>query len=213
MDGLLVDTEPMWREAEKEVFKEVGISLTEQMTISTTGKKITEVVEHWYSYYPWDENKFPKSKVSDDVVKTLMKLIAEKGQKMDGADHMLNFFENTNLKMALASSSPMVLIKFILKKFKLENDFFVVHSGEDEKLGKPDPAVYISTAKKLGVSPEECLAFEDSYYGLLSAKRAGIKTVIVPNKTEWNDKRFDIADIKLKSLSEFDEEHFKLLNN
>lgn len=212
MDGLLVNTEPFWRKAEMKVFKEVGIALTEEMTNSTTGLKINEVVDHWYQLYPWDENKIPRQKIIEDVLDELEKLIMKKGKKMAGADYIIDFFAKTSLKKALASSSPIRFIKFILKRFNLLNIFDVIHSGEFEECGKPDPSIYLTTSNKLNVYPYECIAFEDSYYGLLSAKRAGMKVVTVPDKFAWNDKRFDITDLKLRSLNEFYSYHFEMLN-
>jgi len=211
MDGLLVNTEPFWREAEMKVFKKVDIKLTEEMTASTIGLKINEVVEHWHKQFPWDESKVTKQQIAEDVLNELEKLISEKGSKMEGAGYIIDFFEKTSLKIALASSSPVRFIKFITEKFNIQNHFEVIHSGEYEECGKPDPAIYLTTVKKLNVNPEECVAFEDSYYGLLAAKRAGMKTVVVPDKSVWNDDKFNIADIKLKSLNEFNEIYLKKL--
>jgi beta-phosphoglucomutase-like phosphatase (HAD superfamily) len=56
----------------------------------------------------------------------------------------------------------------------------VVHSGEDEPVGKPDPAIFLTTARLLGVAPNRCVVFEDSAAGVLAAKRAGMACVAVP---------------------------------
>jgi sugar-phosphatase len=100
----------------------------------------------------------------------------------------------------------------VLKKFSLENSFSVVHSAEQEDYGKPHPAVFLTTAKQLRVSPEHCLVFEDSFNGLIAAKAARMKTVIIPMTAQWNETRFDIADGKLKSLREFSEQQWIRLN-
>lgn len=211
MDGLLADTEPLWRKAEKKVFKQVNINLTDEMTASTVGLKINEVVDHWFKLYPWN-NGISKQKIVNDVLDELERLINEEGKEMEGADYIISYFKKTDLRMALASSSPVRMIKFILNKFKIEDCFETIHSGELEKCGKPDPAIYLTTCAKLGIKPEYCLAFEDSYYGLLSAKKAGMKAVCVPDPEFFNDAKYNIADIKLNSLLEFNEEHLKYLN-
>jgi sugar-phosphatase len=212
MDGLLADTEPLWRKAEKKVFKQVNINLTDEMTASTVGLKINEVVDHWFKLYPWNE-LIPKEKIVNDVLDELERLIDKEGKEMEGTDYIISYFNKTGLKIALASSSPVRMINFILNKFKIKDRFEVIHSGEFEKCGKPDPAIYLTTAGKLGINPESCLAFEDSYYGLLSAKKAGMKTVCIPDPEFYNDNKFDIADIKLNSLHEFNDEHLKYLNS
>jgi len=80
-----------------------------------------------------------------------------------------------------------------------------VHSAEFEEKGKPHPAIYTSTSKFLKIDPKNCIAFEDSYNGLLSAKNAGMRTVAVPDPKHFEDRRFIIADMKIRSLLDFDE--------
>ena len=101
----------------------------------------------------------------------------------------------------------------MLRTFKLENEFPVIHSSEVEKSGKPHPAVYISTAKLLNVSPHKCLAFEDSFYGALSAKSAGMKVVAILEKEDYDNSKFDFVDLKLSSFEEFNEETLNYINN
>jgi sugar-phosphatase len=74
----------------------------------------------------------------------------------------------------------------------------------DEALGKPDPAVYLTTAAKLGLPPGGCVAFEDTVVGVRSASRAGMRVIAVPAPGHFDDPGFDIADRKLRSLEEFD---------
>jgi sugar-phosphatase len=116
------------------------------------------------------------------------------------------------IKMALASSSPMMLIDTFLEKFEIQSFFKVKHSAEFEEYGKPHPGVYITTAKKLGVHPSLCLAFEDSFNGLLAAKSAMMKAVVVPDSGHFPEERFAIADLKIRSLEEFGEKEFMKIN-
>ena len=82
--------------------------------------------------------------------------------------------------LALASSSPRRLIDAVVRRFGLADRFAVVHSAEDEVVGKPDPAIFLTTARLLGVSPGACVVFEDSAAGVLAAKGAGMACVAVP---------------------------------
>ena len=95
----------------------------------------------------------------------------------------------------------------------MENIFRVVHSAEQEEYGKPHPAVFLTTAKHLRISPAHCLVIEDSFNGLIAAKAARMKTVVIPMAEQWNEARFDIADSKLKSLREFSEPEWNHLNS
>ena len=214
MDGLLLDSEPYWKESEIEVFTSLGVPLTGEMCNTTVGKRIEEVVSHWHKLYPWDTNKKDSSfeKVSENVIAKVVKLINKKGTPLEGVDYIIKFFKDRKIKTAIASSSAMIIIDAALQKFKIKKEFDAIHSAEKEQFGKPHPAVYLNTAKQLGTLPKNCLAFEDSFNGLLSAKDAGMKTVAVPEKRFFNEERFSLANIKLSSLKQFDMKHLEMLN-
>ncbi len=215
MDGLLLDSEPFWKEAEIKVFNETGVPLTSEMCDTTVGIRVEEVTEHWHKIYGWDINKEGNSiiEVSKRVIDEVIKLINEKAVPFDGVGYIINFFKSKSIKMAIASSSSMQIINAVSEKFSIKDKFDVIHSAEFEEYGKPNPAVYLSTAKQLGELPEHCLAFEDSYNGLLSSKNAGMKTVVIPEKRFYNDSGFNTADLKLNNLSEFSEKEFIKLSN
>ncbi|MCG8606120.1 hexitol phosphatase HxpB [bacterium] len=211
MDGVLIDSEPLWQEAEKKVFAGIGIQLTTAMCLETMGLRTDEVVIYWYDRQPWSGPSCQK--VVNDILDELEDLISARGEAMEGVCYILNFFRKRKIRLALATSSAFRVINVVLEKLKLTNSFEVIHSAEREKLGKPDPAIYTSTLGKLQLSAHETIAFEDSYNGLLAAKGAKIKTVAIPEASAWNDVRFDTADLKLKSLFDFKPLHLSLLNS
>jgi sugar-phosphatase len=92
----------------------------------------------------------------------------------------------------------------VLAHFGLEDAFEVVHSAEDERLGKPDPAVYLTAARRLGVAARSCLAFEDSAAGVRAATSAEMRCVAVPAHEERTDPAFTLATLVLVSLDELD---------
>ena len=130
---------------------------------------------------------------------------------MEGLEYILSFFESHNITLALASSSKVQIIETVLEKLKIKNRFKLYHSAQFEKQGKPHPAVFITTAKKLGVEPSNCLVFEDSINGVISAKAAGMKVVALPDKYLTGDDKFKIADLIISSLNEFGEKQFQNL--
>lgn len=212
MDGLLINSEPYWVESEKKVFETVGVHLTDELCYQTFGMRIQEVVPYWHRKFPWDESKRPFEKLAGEVVDSVCGIINEKGQAFDDVEYILNFFRSRDIPMALASSSPMQIINAVMNKLGIGGEFEVLYSAEDEEYGKPHPAVYITTAKKMGVKPIDCAAFEDSFNGIISAKAAMMKTVAVPELYNFYNPRFDIADVKLRRLKEFTEEEFKKIN-
>lgn len=211
LDGVLIDSEPLWKEAEKKIFKKVGITLTTEMCRQTTGLDCIDTVKHWYNYKPWKDVKLEE--IRDELYAEIINLIKIKGRLKKDVVKVLKIIKKENITAAIASSSPREIIQAVLRTFKLDNEFPVIHSSEVEKLGKPHPAVYISTAKLLNVSPVQCLAFEDSFYGALSAKSARMKVVAILEKEDYDNSKLDFVDLKLSSFEEFSEETLNYINN
>ncbi len=209
MDGLLIDSEPLWEEAEMRVFSKIGVPLTREMTKQTMGLRIDEVVQHWYGRYPW--NGPTQQEVQEGIVAKVIELVRVKGESKKGAKQIVKFFTDNNLPIAIASSSQTEIINAVLERIGIRDAFTVICSAEHEPYGKPHPGVYITTAEKLGVLPQDCLAFEDSPNGVLSAKAAKMKCVAVPDEKMRGDKRLLISDLMIDSLEEFGNDLFKSL--
>lgn len=203
MDGVLIDSEPIWRQAVMDAFKIVGVLITEEMCYQTTGLRVDEVVAYWYHKTPWEG--VSQSEVADSILKNVIGLVGEKGQAKEGVFESLEFVKKQNVKLALASSSPLVLIKTTIEKLGLQDYFEIVHSAEFESHGKPHPDVYITTAKKLNIEPRFCVAVEDSVNGIVSAKAAKMKCIAIPEHGQEGDRRFGIADVIVSSLNNIDD--------
>ncbi len=210
MDGLLINSEPFWAQAELEIFPKYGINLTLDDCKRMQGVSIREVVKYWYSQKPWTGATVEQ--VAEEITRRVVELIMEKGELMPGVIKTLEFFKQKGLPMAVASSSAPGLINLVLQYFDIEKYFEFYHSAKFEKHGKPYPDVFLTTAKKFGIEPEYCLVFEDSYNGILAAKRAGMKVVAVPYPENLNNPKFKIADLIIPSLEVWDEEKFKLVS-
>jgi HAD superfamily hydrolase (TIGR01509 family) len=209
MDGVLVDSEPFWRRAEQESFALAGLELTEEDCLKTTGLRIDEVVEHWYRQFPWERPS--KTEIAEAIVRRVAELIRQEGALLPGADAALGLGPALGLRTALATSSPHAVIRAVLETFGLARHFEVVHSAQDEPNGKPHPGVYLTTAARLGVSPEACVAIEDSPNGVLAARAAGMKCVAVPLPELRDDPRLHSADVILDGLAQLDEELLRRL--
>ena len=211
MDGVLIDSEPLWREAEKLVFSRIGIMLTEEMCYQTTGLRQDETVAHWYRYKPWTNKS--QEDVGREINETVCDIIEEKGAPAKGVHKAINFFNSAGIPKALASSSSPEVIDRVLTRLGLKQEFKVIYSAENEEFGKPHPAVYITTAKKMKVLPVNCLAIEDSLAGLIAAKSAKMRTIVIPEESNRGNPRFTIADVRLNSLEDLSEGHWDLLNS
>ena len=204
MDGLLVDSEPFWQQAQVDIFTSLGVKICIADTHQTMGLRIDQVVEFWFSKQPWETHN--TETVTDMIVARVEELIKEHKPMLPGVIEAISVCEEVGLKIALASSSPMRLIKSTLEALSLESKFSAVLSAEALRYGKPHPEVYINAADALGVAPQSCIAFEDSVTGLLAAKAAQMKGVAVPDPAFAMDPRFAIADRKLSSLLEVNEQ-------
>jgi HAD superfamily hydrolase (TIGR01509 family) len=202
MDGVLIDSEPIWRAVEREVFASVGIELSDEDLYPTMGVRIADVVDRWYARHPWPDPS--REQVAETIVDDVAGAVRERGTLLDGALGAVDHVRSLGLGVALASSSPMPLILAVLSLDGLAERFDVVVSGEDEELGKPDPAVYLSAARRLEVPPERCLAVEDSINGVRAAKAAGMLCVAVP-AVGGDDDIATEADLVLGSIAELDD--------
>ena len=205
MDGLLIDSEPLWQEAEILVFKQVNIILTPSMCLQTKGLRIDEVVDYWYKKYPWKNTS--KQEIEAKIVAKVIELVDAK------VEQAIFYVQEQDVKIALASSSAYKIINVVLEKLNLSSVFEVIYSAESEPLGKPHPGVYLTTAHKLGISPLNCLALEDSLNGVLAAKAAQMKCIAIPEVAELSNPKFAIADIILSSLVELNESIWDMVNN
>ena len=210
MDGLLIDSEPLWQEAEILIFKRVNLMLTSEHCLQTQGLRIDEVVDYWYQKYPW--TNFSKLEIEELIVAKVIELISQKGTALAGVDKAISFAKQKQVKIALASSSASIIIQAALQRLNLDSTFTQIYSAESEILGKPHPGVYLTTASKLNVAPQRCLAIEDSLNGVLAAKAAQMKCIAIPEPSQRENPKFAIADVILNSLEEFDNRVWNNLN-
>ncbi|MES2780118.1 MAG: hexitol phosphatase HxpB [Bacteroidota bacterium] len=200
MDGLLIDSEPYWRMAEKKIFGELGLQLDDDLLRQVMGFRLTEVVTHWYNHHPWPNPDFTKTE--EDILTCVMELIANHAEALPGVIQLIHYVHERKIPMAVASSSAMRLIEAVVDKLNIRQYFQILWSAEYEPFGKPHPGIFITTAKKLGVEPIHCLVFEDSVNGVLAAKAARMFCIAVPEEAMFNDGRFAIADLKINSVVE-----------
>ncbi|HYG52291.1 MAG TPA: hexitol phosphatase HxpB [Flavobacteriales bacterium] len=199
MDGVIIDSEPFWRQAEKEAFARQSILLTDDMCRSTAGLHLLKVVEHWQKRFGYDNET--KKTLFTEIDARVIELIHTQGKAFDGLIDLIEFLKQKNIKVALASGSSHKIIKTVLRRLHLEHKFEVIRSGEDEMHGKPHPQIFITTAQMLEVDPVNCLVVEDSRNGVIAGKAARMKVVAMPEQEIKHDPVFAIADYCVESLS------------
>ena len=203
MDGLLIDSEILWHEAEIEILGALGVPLAVEGCRSTKGMFVEEVTKYWFAQFPWTGPT--PADVAITIVDRVIALVLEKGELKAGAEHAITVCQDHGLPLAVASSSQYRLIETALEHFNLRRHFTLIHSAEEEPFGKPHPAVFITAAHRLGVQPRHCVVFEDSAAGVLAAKAATMACVAVPETGEGDHPAFGLADLVVASLDDLDE--------
>jgi sugar-phosphatase len=211
MDGLLIDSEPLWQKAEIEVFREVNVFLNHILCRQTTGLRIDEVVDYWYHKFPW--KSIGKRELTEDIIKRVIELISREGEAKHGVGEIFDFLKRKNVKIALASSSAYSIIDTVLNRLGIKEVFEEIYSAAEEEYGKPHPGVYLTTAKKLQIKPQECLVLEDSLNGVIAAKAAQMKCVAIPELFPDYQPKYIIADLVMKSLSEVNNDIWDKINH
>jgi HAD superfamily hydrolase (TIGR01509 family) len=202
MDGLLLDTEPLWGESMLRVAEKHKIPITRKKFKETTGLRIYEVTDHWAIHYPW-EGKSSKE-VADEILDDIIASSKESGKVLGGVEKVLKLLKEHKYKVGLASSSPKHMIDQLVEHFKLTHYFDCITSADAVEYGKPHPAVFLHCAASLGATHNECLVLEDSVNGMVAGKAARMKVIVVPDELHFDDPRFALADAKLKSLEDFE---------
>jgi mannitol-1-/sugar-/sorbitol-6-/2-deoxyglucose-6-phosphatase len=206
LDGLLIDTEPVWQEVECRVFGAVGVPLTPEMCGQTIGLRIDEVVRYWHDRYPWTGTSLDR--VLADVLDGMAAAIAERGAPKPGALAAVRLGQDLGIPLAVASSSPERLIDAALTRLGVADAFAVTASAEREATGKPDPAVFLTAARKLGADPRRSVALEDSPAGVRAAKAAGMRCIAVPSPGH-EAAIAPLADVVLDSLEDLTLAHLR----
>jgi sugar-phosphatase len=201
MDGVLIDSEPLWKIAMEEVFHSIGSTLTKQDFQKTVGLRLDEVIHFWFYHEGW-KNCTPKE-IEAAIVAKMCDLIQENGCPLLGVLETLVFLKSKELKIGLATSSYSILIETVLTQLKLHSFFDFTHSAENEDFGKPHPAVYLSVANQFNIAPSKCLVIEDSLNGVISGKAAKMKVVCIPEKTHHPEPKLILADYQFDDMEKF----------
>jgi HAD superfamily hydrolase (TIGR01509 family) len=201
MDGLLLDTEPLWGESMMRVAQKHNIPITAHRFKETTGLRIYEVTEHWATHYPW-KGKNAKE-VADEILGDIIANSKENASVLRGVEATLKLLKKHHYKIGLASSSPKHMIDALIDHFALRQYFDCITSADVAEYGKPHPGVFLHCAASLGSRPAECLVLEDSVNGMIAGKAARMKVIVVPDQLHFDDPRFALADAKLGSLEDF----------
>ena len=178
MDGLLLDTERLYRESWVAMAGEFGQRPDPAFPPAVSGTSGEEMLAVIRRHYPAvDPLAF-----REGCMAYLNRLLEERGAPVKpGARELVAFFRGRGVKLAVASSSALELIERNLRRAGLLSAFDALVSGQEAERGKPEPDIFLLAAEKIGCPPESCYVFEDSINGVRAGIAAGCVTVMVPD--------------------------------
>lgn len=180
MDGTLVDSEPLWLQAEIEIMQDVGCVWTAEDQLACLGgpRAKTERMMQEKS-----GNRMPDGYFGEQLDNLMEKKLASDLQIYDGALELVESCKAYGLKVGLVTASGFKLMRSVLRKFP-ENLFDVVISGDDVVKSKPDPEAYLKAAKLLSVDITDSVVIEDSVTGVTAGLASGAQVIGIPHLVE-----------------------------
>lgn len=210
MDGVLVNTEPIYYKVVKEIINENNHDITYkeyEKYIGMTNEYTWELIKSEYNISQSIEELIDTMMILKDVI------IKRDGYELiDGVLDLLEDLKDHNIKIGLASSSPICDILDIVQSTGIDKYFDKLVTGESVGRSKPFPDVFLKAAKELKVSNEECIVIEDSKNGVLAANSANMKCIGFVNKDSGNQD-LSMSDLIVKSMKDISYESIEALYN
>lgn len=201
MDGLLVDTAPVWRQVGNSAFAALGVDVAPFVeTGAVMGLSMEDAMAAFRTYAGWAPTDHPELEAGIEA--GVLAAIRAQLELKPGACEALDFCDEHGLRTAVASGSTTAIIEAVLARVGLRARFTAVCSSSDEPLGKPHPGVFLRAAAELGVPARQCVVVEDAVAGCIAAKAACMRVVAVPEGPAVGDPRLAIADAVLATLAE-----------
>ncbi len=211
MDGVLVDSEPLWWQAGVDALNSVGVVLDHARSHETKGMRTDDALSYWHRKFPWSGRTIDD--LAEDVNVRMVQVIQNQAQPLPGVLDTVELLLRRNIQIGVCSSAPLAVIDATLHALHLTDAIRCVVSAHDEPMGKPHPAAYLRCAANLQTPTRECIAIEDSVYGAIAAKAAQMKVVAVQNGVDFASGLFDFCDARLSTLCDFDENQLARLTD
>ncbi len=200
MDGLLLDTERVYRAAFEHTSRALGFEPPASLYVSLIGLNRDDAAARIRAEFG---RGFPMRQFKDDWTSYWINDISQNGVPVKpGVRDLLSLLEAHEKPRAVATSSPAEHAQALLEKSGLATRFDTIVTGDQIPRGKPEPDIFLAAAKRLSVAPSHCVALEDSDNGLLAASAAGMTALMVPDIKPPSERARRAAHKVLSSLHE-----------
>lgn len=173
LDGVIIDSGPLHMEAWKMVLEDHGIHFDEKKFRALYGMRDTEVIPRLIGIM--DDEKIDMLKKQKGEI--YEKLIIHYARPVKGLAEFIAYLHQRNIKTTIASSAEPIVIAYILTAIEMTDQFEVVVTGTQPMRSKPAPDIFLMAAYRLGLTPSQCVVFEDAISGVEAARTAGMTVV------------------------------------
>lgn len=198
LDGLLIDSEPIWARVEARFLERRGLHYDQEIARQYLGRRVIDLIGDFQRDFGI---RGEPEALLQEWVDDYLQLTAQGIPLRPGAQEAVQEL-SSRYRLAIASSSPLHLIRRVVKLFHWEDYLTAVQSGDQVKHGKPAPDIFLAAAAQLGVGPARCLVLEDSLAGVSAAKAAGMFCFAVPNLDFYPAEAYGEADAIYPTLHE-----------
>ena len=201
MDGLLLDTETLWHESEVELFRRHGAEFSREDQMQVVGTSFEITARYFAERFGWPLERGVE--LVDEMIGLMHERVQVRVHARPGAIELVEGLRGLDgVQLGLASNSPRFLVDDALATAGLTDAFEAIVTSDDVAHAKPAPDIYLLACQRLGVSPSEALALEDSASGVAAAKAAGLTCIAVPLFVETDVSAADRVIASLEELLE-----------
>jgi beta-phosphoglucomutase len=201
-DGVIVDSETYWDAETIHVYQQMFLDWTDADDRRLKGRNVHDIYDMLAGEYGFT---MPKEEYMRRLNAFALGIYETRTQLLDGVTELVKLVKGRGLPSAIASSSEREWIDIALKRLGMVGVFQPIVTARDVGIGKPDPAVYLEAARRLGVPPADCLAIEDSPNGIKAAKAAGMYCIGLRHLDGKYPDPLSEADKVVTSLREIDD--------
>lgn len=201
MDGILVDSNPFHLNKWVDLLNEHHIPFNpDELREHVVGHRNDTIFKHFFGP---DLSEEERQRLGEELEERFRRAFRLHARPLAGLDAFAAECWQATVPMAVASAAMTKNVEFVIDALGFRAYFQCVVTGDEVTLSKPDPEIYLKTAAKLGLNPASCAAFEDSFVGVESAKRAGIKCVAIASSFPFQELREQSgADLTVRSFEE-----------
>ena len=201
MDGLLLDTETLWHEAEAELFRRHGAEFTHEDQLRVIGTSFDTSARYFAERLGWPVER--RMELVQESTALMHERVRDQVHARPGAVELIQRLRTLEgVRLGLASNSPRYLVDDALATAGMTDAFETIVTSDDVERPKPAPDIYLLVCERLGVDPSEALALEDSSSGVVAAKAAGLTCIAVPMFAETDVSAADRVIASLEDLLE-----------